>query len=362
LISTTTSHFHVTASISGQTAGDIVALYKYKDVTQYLTDGSLDMSLSSRGNNEASFTMKAEYTTPKEFMHIGGWDDSFIYGRTYGFNMLRRTWVLYSTCLTNARHIGVAINDKLYMMQGQTYSGGWIYRDDTTEFTLPTDTWATKTDSSVGKTACMGAVCDAKAHIYGGANVVSGYNVLNEKYDPDTDTWTSLMDGGAYAAGKGLNLCNTLFVAYARDAAAFLDSDFFYIPYTDTWHTFFVNHSAPNRIYPVLSRQTYEFKANLLGGCSSIDGDPANAIDYHTTINFITKTYYENDAWWQNIQEPAAGSYEDYGAIAGGMNNTMFVPGSYLNTFDWWMKTTDDAFYILTDLPVAMASGQGASI
>jgi hypothetical protein len=362
VMSSTTSQFNVTASISGQTRGDVVALYKYKDVTQYLTDGSLDMNLSSRGNNEASFTMEVEYTTPKEFMHIGGWDDGFIYGRTYGFNMIRRTWETYSNCLINARHIGVDIKGKMYMMQGQTYSGGWIYRDDTTEYTLSTDTWATKADSSVGKTACMGAVCDDQAYVYGGANTTSGYNTGNEKYDPDTDAWTTLTDGGANAAGKGLNLSNTLFVAYGRTAAGFMDSDFFYIPYTDTWHTFFVNHSAPNRIFTALSRQTYGHKANLLGGCSSVDGDPANAIDYHTAVNFITKTYHENEAWWQNIQEPGAGSYEDYGAIVGGMNNTMFVAGSYLDNFDWWLKTTDEAFYMIADIPLAIASGQGVSI
>lgn len=362
IMSSTTSQFNVTAAISGQTVGDIVALYKYKDVTQYLTDGSLDISLSSRGNNEASFTMEVEYTTPKEFMHIGGWDDGFIYGRTYGFNMIRRTWESYSNCTISARHIGLNINDKMYMMQGQTYSGGWVYLNDTTEYTLATDSWDTKADSGTDKAACMGAEILGYGYVHGGADGTSTYYDTTEKYDPVADTWAVLGAGGNLASGKGINLCDILFIAYARDASAFLDHDVFYVPYTDTWHSFFVDHTAPNRIYPALSMKNYEFKANLLGGCSSVDGNPENAIDYHTTINFITKTYHENDTWWQTIQEPGAGNYEDYGAICGGMNDTMFVAGSYVANFDWWLKNTDESFYMITDLPLAIASGQGVSI
>jgi hypothetical protein len=362
VMSATTSQFNVTASISGQTTGDVVALYKYKDVTQYLKDGTLKLDLNSRGNSEASFTVQTPYLTPKEFIYTGGWDEGYVYGNTYGFNLVRRTWETKAISLVAARHNCTNVNDKMYMMQGQTYSGGWVYRDDTTEYTLSTDSWDAKTDSGATKAACMCATIGDYAYVHGGADGTPTIYDTIERYDPGGDSWVTLTAGSALVSGTGINLCDIFFVAYARDGAGFLDSDVFYVPYTDTWHTFFINHSIPNRIYSALSMKNRDFTANLLGGCSSVDGNPEYSIDYHTSLNFITKTYHENEAWWQPIQEPAAGNYEDYGAVCGGMNDTMFVLGSYLDSNEWWIKLTDDSFYYLDVLPTPMASGQGVAL
>lgn len=365
IISATGSSFMVTASIDGQTTGDIIAVYKYKDVTQYLKDGTLQMDLSSKGNNEANFSFEIPTSRAEIFMHNGGWNETYIYSYNIGFTVLSEVWTVYENMpVFNSFHNSFKGNEEniLYIAQGQSYDGGWIQLDDCYMYDLSEDAWYTQDTLSIEKRGCSSATIGENSYVVGGFDPVTYYDIL-EVYDQVGDAWSALTASSVdVGVGAGVNLCEVFFVGYFANFGGLNENDIYYIPYTDSWHDFFVDHNAPDRDNTGVSFKGYDFKAGIVGGCNTYGGDPLNAIDTHTFINFIAKIYYESLEWPTNIQGVSSGTFEGFGFVTGGVYGDEGDHGSYFDTSYLWISNTEEVWATTYDLPAQLSYGRGVAI
>ncbi|GEM_PF-4249034 len=355
------STFEVSEAIAGQTRNNVIALYKYKDVTQYLKEGSLKMNLSSKGNSEASFTFELEPEPPQKFIHTGGWDDSFVYGFVLGFTLASGTWVnLSGMPVERAAHSSYNIAGNCYAGMGVDNSinrlSSWDMYDNIN------DAWINKTGVAVTRSECQEAAIEDYGYLCGGYDDPGNFYGTLEKYDPVADTWAALTSGdfNGMALGKGMNLCNTLFVDYYRNDTTFAPHALWYLPISDTWQSFIVNSGAPLRLLPSVTHILQGFKAGMVGGAADKYASPSYIIANHTMVNFIAGVYYENLPWPTYIMDPSSAAFDDFGIVAGGQEDV----GVFLDTTNFWVYNTDEVWTAGGgfSLPAPISAGRGVSI
>lgn len=358
IIATSGSSFGISAPITGQTRNQVVALYTYQDVTQYLQEGSLKLSLSSKGNSEAAFTFLTEPDPSQTFIHAGGWDDTYIHDFALGFTIAQGAWaVLADLPITKAAHSGFTANGEFYTALG--YTGLFTHSNTVHKYNMANDSWDSKTALATARSDAQEAEIDNYGYICGGRDTTNLYNTL-EKYDPGADSWTALTTGDALgmAFGRAINLCNTFFAEYYLNSDGFTPLALYYLPIEEVWTPFFVNHPLPARILAAPSHKSHDFKVGFVGGTTDEGGDPNYTINNHTFVNFIAGCYYNNLEWPTYIMDPSSGTFDHFGLVAGGQEETSV----YLDITNFWVYNTDQVWVSAYDLPSPVAAGRGAAV
>jgi hypothetical protein len=358
----TTSKFYIGSAISGQVKDDVIFLYKFSDITQYLRDESLNISLQAQGENNASFKLKTTYEPGGEFLAFHGWDDSYFYDDTTGFNFPRKTWTSYNTNgVATVRNSAEGSHPNVYVMHGET---GAAYLDTNDEFNITNNAWTSKTGDTITRTACYSSYIDNYVYMAGGVDGVGYYDDLTQ-YNPVGDSWVVKAVSDGCASGDGLNLAGCLFLAYGKGDIGGSDIlntiDIFYVPYNNTWLNYPVDHSDPDRCFCRSGFTIDGFKGNLLGGSSDLGGDPIYALDNNTLINFPCKTYTEKNGMPSQGQELYSAQYEQYAIIAGGVYGDEFTAGSYTKAAYAWNEAAD-TWAVLEDFPHAISGGCATTI
>jgi len=367
VINATTSQFEVSTSISGQTAGDICFLYKFTDVTQYLLDSTLKLSIQAQGESNASFSLKAKYTPGNAFYVCNGYNNLYVFDEMERLAMPVQTWSLkLGDGLFRYRHNveGDKSQGKLWTLLGETGTTSSI-TTATFEYNQNTDAWIDKTmfiDSF--RTAAHSAFINDNIYVNGGVTpLTANYFADTYKFDPTGDSWTSLTDSiDAGSSGEGINLCDCLVVAYyKRDdgggGSEFAPDDCFYMPLVDTWATIPVTHSSPDRCFGRSSFTIDNFKGSIIGGSTNITGSDADVIDYHTMLNLPAKSYSEAGPTPFPGMEYGSSQYENYAIICGGVWNGTFWDTGYI-----WNSARDNWVVISDTLSMTKCGFQGASL
>jgi len=368
VINATTTQFEISTSITGQTAGDIGILYKFTDVTQYLLDGTLALSLQAQGESNASFTLKAVHTPGNAFYVTHGRNATSVYNALERLDMPGQTWVLNAADgYFRYRHNveGDKAQGKLWAFLGQSVGGTTTMMTATSEYARSSDAWSNKAlFPDTPRTAAHSAFIDGDIYVNGGVmSTATTYFASTYKFDPDADTWTSLAastDSGS--SGEGLNLCGCLVVAYyKRDdgggGTEFAPDDCFYMPLCDAWATIPVTHSAPDRCFGRSGFTIDNFKGSIIGGTTDITGSDISAIDYHTQLNLPAKSYSEANATPLAGMEYAGGQYENYAIIAGGHYNSTVYDTAFL-----WNSARDNWAVIADTLASTRYAFQGVGL
>jgi N-acetylneuraminic acid mutarotase len=133
------------------------------------------------------------------------------------------------------------INGLLYVVGGNSSSGGGGYTNLLEVYDPVTDTWATKAPMPTVRAFPAGAELNGKLYVVGGAPPESVTGAL-EAYDPATDTWTSKAPMPTARYVHVAASLNGLLYAIGGDPSAGGESsesviNEVYDPSTDTWST-----------------------------------------------------------------------------------------------------------------------------
>lgn len=360
VISITSNKFTVTSSIDGMTGGDVLFLYKFKDYTPYLLQGSLDLTLTALEDNEGEFSMISTYTPPAHVVIFDGCGlvsgALAVFNLTYEYSLNTKVWASKNTYFARRRLAGEGADDVCLLLHGQT-EGSSIY-NAVDIYRISTDTWENAVDDNKAKTAIQSCYYDGDVYINGGLTTASYAVADTRKYNIDADSWTTLADStGDSVAGEGILLSNCFMVTYFKDGTAFVDADMFFIPADNVWVNYIVNHNNPDRVFSRAGFTTDGMKGSCIGGAQDVSGS-YTGLDNHTQINFPCKVYTElNDI-------PHAGfeffckQYENYAVLAGG------IYGSYLSTatisfFDsaYYWNSGNDTWVTIDSIATEMAGG-----
>lgn len=353
-IETTTSvSFAHTASISGQTRGDWIALYKFEDVTQYVCQNSVQLSLDINGDDSASFEALQTFTPPGYFLAFDGYwaSDASIKNTTLQWDINTKTWVEKTASgVSRYRHRAETIGSLAYIISGSNLSGDVT---DVKSYNRTADSYATLDSMNFSRDDSQSCEYDDKLWMFSGYSDSFGdFLVSLEAYDPIGDSW-SLEGSFDYAfRGDGINICkNLMFVMYTLDkgspANTFNSSDYFIDLITQTFATYFVAHSSPNRCNSKAGFKIDEYKCLSVGGSSTVDG--FGTLDNVTRINWLGKVYAASTDFPTNIQEGYCRQYGQYSIYACGVDwaDTTYDTARYYNyPADTWSSLADATYDI----------------
>ncbi|MDW8070024.1 MAG: LuxR C-terminal-related transcriptional regulator [Anaerolineae bacterium] len=125
-------------------------------------------------------------TSNERLYVIGGWDGTRFVPTVQEYDSAQDTWIL-RTELPYALGFAVAgmIGDTIYVAGG--YDGTREIAE-TLAYDPQRDRWSPRTPMKVGRAGAGGAVVGAELYVIGGGWL--GSVVTNEKYNPETDTWS----------------------------------------------------------------------------------------------------------------------------------------------------------------------------
>ena len=323
--SVTTVSFTHTASISGQTKNDWIALYKFTDVTQYVCQNSVQISLNIQGDDTAQFEAIQTYTAPGYFLAFDGYygTGATIKNTTLQWDISSKAWAEKTASGVNRyRHRVESISGLAYLLSGSNLVGN----ADVKSYDRSTDSFATLTDINFPRDDAESCAYNGKAWIFSGYSLdLADFLLSMESYNPVSDTW-DIEGSFDYAfRGDGINICkNLMFVMYTLDKGSptntFNSSDYFIDLLTSTFATYFVGHTSPNRCNSKAGFKIDEYKCLSVGGSTTVDG--FGTINKVTRINFLGKVYAESAVFPTNIQEGYCDQYEQYSIYACGVNWT----------------------------------------
>lgn len=335
----TTSSFNSTRT-EYQTGGDIIALYRFVDVTSSLKESTLKVNLQASGEDMATFTMEEYPDEYREVAIFDGYDESDLFSYTESYNIYTNVWTSKTAQGTEKKFHSCISNEAglTWTMYGQTTAS---YLDAVSEYNASGDSWASKTAAADDKEGAECAYIDSKIYAYGGYDGSTWFDDCNE-YNISGDSWavkTSSIYDGAYATG--VNLADCLYCAYERDFNSFESYDQFYLQNTDAWLVFGTAHLD----YSFVRAGAVfvdELKASFIGGSDTLSGDSDGALQNHTMVSFLTEAYFQRNDIPEARQELGAGKIGSNIIMAQGIGlPDKTDAGAYTNDAYMWQKATD---------------------
>lgn len=324
-IETTTSvSFAHTSSISGQTNGDWIALYKFEDITQYVCQNSIQIQLEVTGDDSASFDAIQTFTPPGYFLTFDGYHGSAatIVNKTVQWDVNSKSWVEKTASgVDRYRHRAETISNLAYILSGSNGAGDVT---SVKSYSQASDSYVTKGEMNFSRDDAESCSYDNKIWIYSGYSDSFGdFLVGSEMYDPLTDVWSVDSSYDHAFRGDGINICkNLFFVMYALDKGTptnvFKNYDVFEDLITSTFTTYFVAHTDPDRCNSKAGFKIDEYKCLSVGGSSTVDG--FGTLNNVTRVNWLGKVYSQSANFPTNVQEGYCDQYGQYSIYACGVD------------------------------------------
>jgi len=353
--SVATNSFQINAGyqLFNQAAGDIVALYKFEDRTEYLKDGSFSGILTAQQESDnVTFTLRNEFSDLVNVFFSDGMN-AFSIATNFEWNWTTKSWnskTSYDSVRYQANAEKVVDN---YIFGGNIVIGATTSSGaaTATKYNINGDSWSNLTSATDARYNGFSAQIDDIIYWYGGKGPSGG---PIESYNYATDTWTALTAHGTdYHSGQGSNVGKVLFCNYmATGTNTFETTDILYVPVQDVWANYPVDNSAPSRM---LARSGYSldgFRSQILGGTTN--GTASAVVAYNTSANITCKTYSEKTAIPTPAMESMAAKSDKFAIYGGGLNSASSkVATSYYYT------DVRDVWTAIDNLPVAQAQGMG---
>jgi hypothetical protein len=338
IFSASTDSFQVTSSISGQTMGDIVMLYKYEEV--FIKDATMKIAISAQQEaSTADFNTSATYTPPGTAIITDGDPVSGTASQTYSFDIPTAVFAA-KTAQGDAKilHNSEGEAGEIHTFYGITGTASY---DALNTYDIDADSWAAGSAAASEKYDAQSCLIDNKIYENGGVSGGAGVKTTSE-YNPSTDTWTAKTDAGdVRAGGDGVGFHDSVFFNHEGydGAAAGIDTDTFYLPQNDTWYHFAVD---------VISTTKYrrfhwhnDYKAYAVGGYTFFGYYQGT----NKLINFTSKSYNDGTSFPDSMAYISAASMDNYGLAVAGFDGTdtsdiLYVWAEPRNT---WVNVTTHA-------------------
>jgi len=336
-----------------QNEGDLVALYKFENKTAYLKDGSFNALITAQQESDyCSFILNTNWTKNVNVFFSDG-RNAFSIPTNYEWNWTTKTWVSktgynYVRYQTNAEKV---VDNYVFggnIVIGATTSSGAA---TATKYNISGDSWSNLTSANDARYNAFSAQIDNIIYWYGGQGPTGG---PIEKYDPGSDTWTSLTAHGTqYHSGQGSNVGKVLFCNYmVTGSASFETTDILYVPGQDVWANYPVDNSAPSRMKARSGYNIDGFRSQILGGTTN--GTASAVVAYNTSANITCKIYSEKTEIPVASMEGMAAGMDKYAFYGGGLCSA----STRLSTA-YYYTDVRDVWTSVDNLPVSQAQGMG---
>lgn len=331
IFSASTDSFQVTSSISGQTMGDIVMLYKYEEVT--IKDKTMKIAISAQQEGStANFMTSATYTAPGTAIVTDGQPVSGTASQTYSFDIPTAVFAA-KTAQGDAKilHNSEGEDGEIHTFYGNL---GTTSLDALNTYNIAGDSWAAGSSAAAAKTQAQSCLLSNKIYESGGA----GVKTTNE-YNISTDTWTSKTDAPDIRAdGDGVGFHDSVFFNHEGEdgAAAGIDTDTYYLPQNDTWYSFAVDVVATTQ-----ARRFHwhnDYKAYAVGGYTFFGYYQGT----NKNINFASKSYNDGTSFPVSAAFHSGASMDNYGLTVGSFDGTDTSDSLYVwsEPRDTWVDKT----------------------
>lgn len=354
--SATINSFQINAGyqLFNQKAGDIVALYKFEDRTEYLKDGSFSGILTAQQESDnITFTLINEFSNLVNVFFSDG-QNGGAGSVNHEWDWTTKTWSS-KTGYDSIRYQANAekvIDNYVFggnIVIGATTSSGAA---TATKYNISGDSWSNLTSATDARYNGFSAQIDDIIYWYGGNGPSSGGPI--ESYNSSTDAWTALTaQGNDYHSGQGSNVGKVLFCNYmVTGSSSFETTDILYVPVQDVWANYPVDNSAPSRM---LARSGYSldgFRSQILGGTTN--GTASAVVAYNTSANITCKTYSEKTEIPTPAMEGIAAKSDKFAIYGGGLNSA----SSQIAT-SYYYTDVRDVWTSIDNLPVAQAQAMG---
>jgi hypothetical protein len=339
IFSASTDSFEVTSSITGQTAGDIIMLYKFQEIT--VLDTTIQVNIAAQQESSyANFMAEGVIIPPGTVVITDGSID-----QTYNFTIA--TAVLAAKTAqgdTKSLHCSEGESSNIYTFYGLD---GTTSLDSINTYDIVGDSWAAGTSATSGKNSAQACILDSKIYESGGA----GSKTTN-MYNPGADSWTALMDAPDIRSdgdGVGLLSVSVFFNSQGGDSGGgAISTDTYYVPAVDTWYQF-----ASDVILSYYGPRFHwhnSYKAYLVGGINFF----GIYLPSNISVNFPAKSYFSKTSIPEENAAISAASLENYGVICNGYD------GVDTNDIFYVWSETRDVWANITTHPSPSPFGRGS--